>query len=347
MKLNKKGFAFSTMLYGTVALIAAVLYLILNVNKDTTDTTYYFGEEVLASLNECVTEEIALENCYAAGNSCNATAYHACLGISDSNATQKGIIIAEKLKETLVADPTQDGLHADPYESNRYIYMGSNVDNYIQFSGKIWRIVSIELGGYLKLIDTTKFANVSWDNTGKGTWAVNCTLYDTLTSNYLTTISDTSKLFQGDWYASILYPSMDDNYGLTSLVTQEKSGGNDSKKASRVGILSLSDYLKAHITNDECHNLIFGDDTKNCSSWLSEYKGWVIDINGELGNDNEGYAYYFGDFLGDTENATPKYNSIFYDKTDEKHDVYPIIYLDRNSVFNGGNGTQANPYVLK
>ena len=46
MKLNNKGFAFSTMLYGTLALITLILYIILGINKGASDEIYFYGDEI-------------------------------------------------------------------------------------------------------------------------------------------------------------------------------------------------------------------------------------------------------------------------------------------------------------
>lgn len=364
MKLNKKGFAFSTMLYGCVALIAAVLYLILNINKESMDTTYYFGEELYESLNSCVTEEIRLENCYSSESNpanCNPTAYHACLGVSDSNIQEKGTLISEKIKELVPrnADKTYvdpyttsgNGIYADPYDNSRFIYVGDNVNNYIMYGEKVWRILSVEVGGYLKLVDTSKISDIAWDSTWKGVWSES-SLYSTLNSNYITSITDNSKLFQGDWIAGIIYPSASTTYGITDLLEEEKDTGN-AKTAAKVGILSVSDYMKA-TTNQKCKtHVIFNsaeenNEAYNCNSWLSQYKGWTMDISGEQGSDTQGYAYYFDNKVSSTNpSQIEKYNLVIVDQTKNTHDVYPIIYLDRNSVYLAGDGTQASPYVLK
>lgn len=355
MKLNKKGFAFSTMLYGSVALIAAVLYIILNINKTSVDTTYYYGEEVLKVLNDCVTEEIALENCYSGSNNpnnCNPTPYHACLGVSDTSANEKGVIISETLKDRIGKG---DGIEEDPYTLGRYIYTGLNVKNYLEYSDKLWRIVSIEKDGSLLLLDTVKYSTDSWDSTSKGVWGDNSTLYMNLNNSYIATLADTSKALRHNWYVSIIYPEQSTSFfSINDLVMQEEKSNTVSAK---VGLLSLSDYIKA-TTNAECKNDVFGQDdeitggviTENCSSWLSEYKSWTIDINGEKGSDDEGYAFYIGDktIIDPTTNTNRTLHNVALDKiTDETLDVYPVIDLDRNSVIKGGDGTQGNPYVLK
>ena len=45
-----------------------------------------------------------------------------------------------------------DGLYEDQYESGRYIYRGSEPDNYIQFNNELWRIIAKETDGTYKII---------------------------------------------------------------------------------------------------------------------------------------------------------------------------------------------------
>ena len=45
-----------------------------------------------------------------------------------------------------------DGLYEDQYEDGRYIYRGSNPDNYIQFNNELWRIVAKETDGTYKIV---------------------------------------------------------------------------------------------------------------------------------------------------------------------------------------------------
>ena len=53
-----------------------------------------------------------------------------------------------------IKDPTStdDGLYADPEESNRYIFKGADPDNYITIGDEEYRIMSIESDGTLKVI---------------------------------------------------------------------------------------------------------------------------------------------------------------------------------------------------
>ena len=151
---------------------------------------------------------------------------------------------------------------------------------------------------------------------------------------------DTSKIIYGNWYKSILYPSVSEDYSINDLLDQEKSGGNASIEYAKIGLPSLSDYIKAINTDSACKTDMFKEDTEDCVSWLTEYKGWTLDINGELGSDQDGYAYY----IGNTNNLN---NKVLFQNTSEGYNVYPVIYLNRNSFINSGQGTSASPYILK
>lgn len=330
MKLNKKGFAFSTMLYGTAALIAAVLYIILNITKSSSDETYYYGERILKDLNDCVTEEVALENCYNSGRNCDTTSYHACLGVSDDPST-KGVIIAEKLKERL---GSSDGLIEDMYATKRYIYQGTIVKNYIEFSEKTWRILSIEPNGSLKLIDISSNLNLEWDSKNNSEWE-NSSLYNYLNGNYLVTINDKSKLYNGLWNKAYIYPpnSSSVKLNLLDLIEQELNRKDETRVYGNVGILSMSDYFKAG-NSTMCENDVLSNNS--CISWLSDYSGWVIDINASSQNTNN-KAYYLNSSTHKVAEAV----------ISSQKRVYPVIYLSSNSVIIGGDGSETNPYKIR
>ncbi len=47
---------------------------------------------------------------------------------------------------------TGDGLYEDSYEDGRLIYRGQNPNNYITFNNEIWRIISIDSNGLIKIM---------------------------------------------------------------------------------------------------------------------------------------------------------------------------------------------------
>jgi len=60
-----------------------------------------------------------------------------------------------------------DGLYEDSTEAGRYVYRGSNPDNYITFNGEEagWRIISVESDGTLKIIKNDSITSSIFDTT--------------------------------------------------------------------------------------------------------------------------------------------------------------------------------------
>lgn len=79
----------------------------------------------------------------------------------------KGKIIGQKeiipsdLKSLVTTDG--DGLYLDTFETNRYIYRGTNPDNYIQLDNDLYRIIAIEPDNTLKIIKEENLENMVYD----------------------------------------------------------------------------------------------------------------------------------------------------------------------------------------
>lgn len=328
MKLNNKGFAFSTMLYGVLSLIIIVLMLIFGVIKASKDETYYYSSVIEETLNKCVSEEVALENCYSSGGSCDPTAYYACMGISGEKETTGGLVIAEKLKENVVT--TGDGLYQDE-DSNRYIYRGTSVNNYINYSGLTWRIISIESDGSIKVIYPGYSETVAWDTNNKEAWE-GSSLNNYLNNNFYSSLADTSGLVKKIWHTGRIF-----NTGvmpINELIIQENkseySGAGDT--SGLIGLLSASDYIKTSL-DSTCSSDVLGSAT--CSSWLSTYKSWLINSNGDILEGENQQAYYFSND-----------NKLSTTTVDIEYNVLPTAFLKRTLTIKGGDGTVSNPYTV-
>ena len=334
MKLNNKGFAFSTMLYGTLALIIIILYVILGINQGSNDESLFYGDEIQQKLNECVYEEILLENCYSSHTTtCNPTPYHACLGISDDTIVY-GDLIAETLKSKV-------GVVQDPTNTRRYIYRGDAVNNYLLYSNKLWRIISIEDNGTVRLIDTSFNDTRFWDNDTTKEFA-NSSIKDYLNNIYLPEISDISKMISGTNVAVALL----DN-GTTVTRDEYKQALNaalneqDSPLVSysMVSLPTIYDYIVAS-SNPACFDLFT---SQNCTSWLSEYKSWTINKGKNLKKD---YAIYMPFTITVNGNTETVENSKFVITTSVQK-IYPVITLNRNNYILSGNGSLEYPYILR
>lgn len=81
-------------------------------------------------------------------------------------------ITVDDLKATALTDSTADGLYYDS-NSGEYYYRGANPNNYIEFNNEVWRIMSINPSGNLKIIkderiDLTGYSGIKSGTTNQG-----------------------------------------------------------------------------------------------------------------------------------------------------------------------------------
>lgn len=155
MKLNNKGFAFTTLLYGVLALIVVILFALLNILKTSSDEEYYYGEIIKEKLDECIYEELALEDCYSksGNNNCDGakSIYDACLGLTSLSEE----VIRVSVGNTEIVK-----------EGDTYKFTGLDPKNYLLANGIKYRIISMTQGGNTILVNTeTENYNgdISWN----------------------------------------------------------------------------------------------------------------------------------------------------------------------------------------
>lgn len=181
---------------------------------------------------------------------------------------------------------TSNGL----YETdNAYIFRGANVNNYVIFSGKTWRILSIDKKDFsLNLIATSGILN-SFDEGKK-------IEFKESSSKNISTFSDIEKfdkVLENSFKTNIVDGA---NYSRNALLSN--LGKNQS--TLKVGLPSILDYVNAS-SNNECLNNYMSDNCKNDnylytmflsnSTWTINNNGsqvWYIDTDGilKLGDDS-------------------------------------------------------------
>ena len=178
-----------------------------------------------------------------------------------------------------------DGLYADSYEEGRYIYRGSNPDNYIMFNDELWRIIAKEADGTYKITKDEVLANRAFDETnyrnstnntycafpsyGCGVFAAVNGTFSTPDNKYSGTVTEDSSVkiyLNDDYYVNDInetakgqMTSHSFNIGSVEYLNQT---GNDSIEKNiagekmytwtgNVGLINVSDILKAS-TNPLC-----------------------------------------------------------------------------------------------
>ena len=241
---------------------------------------------------------------------------------------------------------SRDGLYVDDYEAGRYIYKGSDPNNYINFNGETWRIISKEADGTYKIVNRVQSDTIRFDDNSNDWTTSEMNTY--LNTSYYNNLSNTEKkhITSHVFYdGSVTENSVD----LQSIVNEEKS----SSWIGNIGLINASDYIKSFISNDAINNL-WGFTNQDITkynyqnSYMTEILGgrygehWTI--NAVKGSDTELIDVYIE---GNSSHA--------YIKTlDCRHDTYDnmssttaavAIFLNSDVKFSG-TGTQADPYKI-
>ena len=189
-----------------------------------------------------------------------------------------------------VLGETTDGLYD---LENEYVFRGNDVNNYVKYENKEWRILSIDKKDYsMKLISTT--TDSSTMSSDLETDFTKTTLQNTLSDK----VKDYSKLVD-TWDNGIV---ADSDSSLTNLESMLKI----NTVTSKVGLLSLYDYAIASTDNNcessfkslNCKNNNYLATTfTNKSFWTMNTDGnkfWYVDSNDgvKLTESTSGPYYY-------------------------------------------------------
>ena len=171
-----------------------------------------------------------------------------------------------------------DGLYADEYESGKYIYKGTNPNNYITFNNETWRILSIDGGGRIKIVRDELLSSREWDLTGtygSNNWDRPSDIKTYLNGEYLESITvNKEKIVPSTWSIGKV------TYGNNDLARQiAGENGTQSQEAS-VGLITASEYLRANPNTEECGSNMLNDDNRDIcktTNWLfKETTYWTL-----------------------------------------------------------------------
>ena len=183
-----------------------------------------------------------------------------------------------------------DGLYEDQYEDGRYVYRGSEPNNYIQFNNELWRIIAKEADGTYKIIrdellpQNENYTRIAYDvanhrltenNTyctfpysGCGVFAAVSGTFQTPDGKYSGTVTEDSSIkeYLNDTYYSTLNETakaqiQSHAFNIGSVEWLDESGNDSIEKniagekmyqwTGNVGLVNVSDLLRAS-TNIAC-----------------------------------------------------------------------------------------------
>lgn len=263
----------------------------------------------------------------------------------------------ESLSSTTEKVSSQDGsayaIYSDSTVNNNVRYSGKDPDNYVTFSGTLWRIVGAfkgnELGmdtnkTYAKIITDDSIGNYAWDsNSANADWS-SSTLNTYLNGTYYNSINPKDMIVKANWFtggpgeASSPFDSVSGWY--TAERTKNYNGFATAIDYSAfIGLSYPSDYGLALYDGGEygiCSIGTMPRDFSACDgmSWMTKSissRTWTL--LKELSNENMAYYSYSGGGISNTF-------------TSNTYEVFPTLYLHNNVYITGGDGSKANPYTL-
>ncbi len=242
---------------------------------------------------------------------------------------------------------SRDGLYVDDYEAGRYVYKGSDPNNYINFNGETWRIISKEADGTYKIVKSVKSDTIRFDDNSND-WTTS------EMNTYLNTVyfvNDLSNNEKKHITSHVFYNGTvtEDSVDLQSIINEEKS----SNWIGNIGLINVSDYIKSFISNDAINNL-WGFTNYNITkynyqnSYMTDILGgrygdhWTI--NAVKGNDTELIDVYIE---GNSSQAYIRTLDCRQDTYDNMTSTSAAVAIFLNSdVKFSGTGTSSAPYII-
>lgn len=189
-----------------------------------------------------------------------------------------------------------------------YRYTGALNNNYVWYSGRLWRIVEIYEDKKIKLVSEDSITSLVWDSSSN----------DYLTSNIRSYLNTTDEPNSGVIYRSL---SKQEIYLTTadSCIDTIKDSKSTCKKTVNdpVTLLTYSDYVLSGGNEGYLNNGNY--------FWL-------------LNPSEDGVWYVFGE-----GGIKSKSN----DSEKSLYGIRPVIYLNSTVNFKNGDGTESNPYTIE
>lgn len=215
-----------------------------------------------------------------------------------------------------------------------YVFRGENPNNYVMLGDKLFRILEINNNNEIKLIANKRtdmqfvwddrFNSEKKDNIGINNFSKSRLkegLEDLYNSEYFTD-SDREKIAKHDICVG--------KRSLSDTSIDGKAECSVIEKNQYVGLLQVNEFARASI-DEKCN----AANKPECQNYNFLYNlGYSIRTLNAVA-DNTYQIYY----ISDGELYITRSSNSFY--------VFPVIYIDKDVLYQGGEGTLDKPYILK
>lgn len=290
---------------------------------------------------------------------------------TDLNITARGnikkLMAADTLKKKCNAT-SGDGLYKDEFETGRCLYKGADPDNYITFNNEMWRIISVENDGTIKIIRNKgvgsfivfdEWRNRDLESHGAGgtycaqanygcnAWAISSNFVNGSKSGTVLKDASLNTYLNNEYYNSLssdakkLIEAHNFNVGSVTPDNSDLVNQIDSEKGiiwnGKIGLITVSEYLRANPNTELCGTINLNNtNASTCNkNYIRLMAGiqWTISLN-----------------INNTSTVLTKcvtgdvcWRSVIDD--DNPVELHPVLYLTPNITLSG-SGTSSDPYII-
>ena len=241
--------------------------------------------------------------------------------------------LTDYIKENDEVVAANDGLYQ---YGDEYVYRGENPKNFLQIGDKVFRIISINADGQLRVISSKKYDSTIWDDRYNSTIgkSYGITNYEkSRIKDYLNKVYETDIEYFTSDLKSVIVPH-DICVSPISSNNTDFSGVAECALVSEnqnLGLLQANEYFRASVdsgcrtmNSPECENYNYMSSVNAYSmvtqTPAAENSYQVIGIS-------SGVSRYI--------NASSRFN------------IYLTFYIDANTLYQSGEGTSISPYLIR
>lgn len=226
---------------------------------------------------------------------------------------------------------TKEGLYPDEYEEGRYVFKGMNINNYIKVGNEFWRIISIEKDGSIKILKDTPLEQKAFSTENLNNWD-SSSIKEYLNTEYVTKLNTRLKshVLSSSWSIGPISFTNDD---LANQIANEKTIQSEK---SEIGLITVSDYLRANSNQDQCSNILL----ESQNNEICQTTNWMYLTNQLWWTITPSVDYNEYNFLVGKDGSIYLYPAVL------NNNIRPAIYLDSSAIV-AGSGTKEDPFVLE
>ena len=231
---------------------------------------------------------------------------------------------------------TGDGLYKDIYEEGKCTYKGANPNNYIKFNNEIWRILSVEVDGRIKIIRNESIGNRAFDSENNNAWEESELKIYLNGKDFESIMTNQDKIESSTWSIGEI---KENNNNLNEQISDENKIQSQN---TSVGLITASEYIRANNDITNCGNM----NLNNINRTICKEKNWIYTIVPQKGylwtisNNINGGVF---DIIADIYN--PGLINLHDFPSTDHVGVAPSIYLSADVTLSG-TGSEIDPYII-